>query len=92
MKNLVLLFVLFNIVFLTTSCDHRVKGNADIKGVMMYKCGSNDPMGNVTVSLTAGATLLSTTTDANGYFHINGPYEYTTRKEISRRLEITSNG
>mgnify|MGYP000256510155 CR=1 FL=1 len=92
MKNISLILVVLVIAYFNVSCDRTYKGKADIKGVLMYKCGSNDPMGNVTVSLTAGATLLSATTDANGYFHINGPYEYTTRKEISPRLEITSNG
>ena len=94
MKNLVLITTIASLLFITTSCEKTFKGNLDIKGVLMYKCGSNDPMGNVEVSFSfGGAVLKSATTNAQGYFHIKGPYEHRTLREGSiKRLEITSNG
>ena len=71
-KNLLIL-VLLSLSFL--SCKKAYRGTADMQGYLMYKCGSKDPLGNVTISFTSnGETILSGTTDAFGYFHIKGDY------------------
>ena len=72
--------VILSLLLLTTisiSCNKTYKGTADMQGYLMHKCGSNDPLGNVTISYTSnGATILSATTDAFGYFHIKGDYSF----------------
>ena len=77
------------------SCEEKYSGTADMKGYLMHKCGSSDPLGGVTVSFTSsGSTILSAKTDATGYFHIKGGYSYRVggAQHHEPLLEIVYNG
>ncbi len=90
-KNTALLIVLLAVV---VNCDTKHSGSIDVKGYFMYRCGSNDPMGGVTLTYERGGrSLLSDKTDAYGYFHVLGDYEFRSRKEFpSGDLSIVGNG
>lgn len=88
------LFFIPALFLLCQACDTQ-RGNADMQGHLMYACGSDAPMGNVKVAFTAfGAELLSTRTDAFGYFHLQGEYKIKGRptKVAKPRLEIIFDG
>jgi len=74
MKNLVILII---IGLTLTSCAKKYKGNLDVKGYLMYECGNTDPLGGTTLTFSIdGGDLLTTTTDAYGYFHFKGAYSH----------------
>lgn len=87
--------ILIGLSILLISCGKKYSGTADMKGYLMHKCGSNDPLGGVTVSFTSlGSTILSATTDASGFFHIKGDYSYRVGGAHAHKplLEIVYNG
>ena len=77
------------------SCSPNEKGNVDIKGYLMYQCGSTDPLGGVDVTFGINGTdLITTKTDAFGYFELKGSYNYnpTLGSPIEKSVAIVSNG
>ena len=60
----------------------------------MHRCGSDDPIGGLTLTFERGGrSLLSDKTDAFGHFHISGDYEFKSRKEfLPGDISIIGNG
>jgi hypothetical protein len=87
--------IIIALLALTASCKKTNRGTADMQGYLMHECGSSDPLGNVNVSFVSnGTAILSTTTDAYGYFHLKGDYEIKVggAEDYSRYLNIEYNG
>jgi len=81
-------------LFVLTSCG-RENGSVDIEGYLMNQCGSADPLGGVNVTFGINGTdLITTKTDAFGYFKLTGSYDYknSTGKPIEKSVAIVSNG
>ena len=91
MRRLVLYLCL---VCLVSSCRKRYHGTADMKGVLMHTCGENVPLANQKIALIIqGAEVLSTTTNASGYFHIKGDYsEWGDDRSDGKSLVIVNQG
>ncbi len=90
MKNLVILII---IGLTLTSCSRRYKGNLDVEGYLMYQCGNTDPLGGTTLTFSIdGGDLLTTTTDAYGYFHFKGAYSHKSRGIGEKLISQSFNG
>jgi len=65
-----------------------------MKGVLMHTCGENVPLANQKIALIIqGAEVLSTTTNASGYFHIKGDYsEWGDDRSDGKSLVIVNQG
>lgn len=87
--------VIAALIVAAASCSPNEKGNVDIKGYLMYQCGSTDPLGGVDVTFGINGTdLITTKTDAFGYFELKGSYNYnpTLGSPIEKSVAIVSNG
>lgn len=69
-------FMLCISVLSLSSCLKTEKGSIDITGYVYGCCGSNLPEENATLMWgLGGEDLVTTTTDANGYFRLKGDYD-----------------
>lgn len=76
MRRIITIAAACMLLLQATTCKKEVKGKIDVRGYVMEQCGSDVPERYAKVSFGIGSTeLLSTTTDANGYFHLKGEYE-----------------
>lgn len=93
-KKLFRVIVAITCLGLLQACDIKYSGNIDAEGYYMYRCGSDDPLGGVTLTFERGGrSLLSDKTDAFGHFHVIGDYEFKSRKEfLPGDISIVGNG
>lgn len=77
-------------------CQRNQSGDVKITGYLMNQCGSTDPVGGVDVTFSINGTdLITTKTDAFGYFLLQGSYSYQEDaygSPLIKSVVVVSNG